>query len=144
MHVDYDIEPGIRSFTLTEWAVDHWKPESMMETLLEQQLQIKRNTQATKHEHVIDGDILVSMFDEAIPDGVSEVQSLGLIDGNDMPPIDTWFYMLKTKAHGRILFSRIPREESYYANEAIQVNMLGCINWFKEEYPDTYNAIMND
>ena len=81
------------------------------------------------------GRILVAEVDMTVVDGASEVQSEGLIDGNDCPPIDTWFYFYY-KAGFRIIYAWIPEQFVHLAEEAIAVNCVDCMTSY-EDYSDT-------
>lgn len=132
--LDFDIEPDINHYTLTYWAIDPTEDENFYNELFVKQLDFKKERILnTDFEKNLSGKILISEIDYTVTDRVSEIQSLGLFDVCDNPPIDTWFYMMKVK-ETRLLFAWIPDEFVHYANEAIQVNCLDCIYWFGEEY----------
>ena len=78
------------------------------------------------------GKILIAEIDLTVLDGASEVVSGGLFDLNDCPPIDTWFYLTKSKM-GRVLFAWIPEPFEDLANKGVEVNAMECLKWFKEE-----------
>jgi hypothetical protein len=140
-HFDFEIEPNIKHCTLTTWAVDPTDRESIIDNLFIDQINNKikyRNSIDKNKIHL--GKILVSQIDCTLTDGASEVQSLGLIDRYDIPPIDTWFYLTRTK-ESRLLFAWIPNGFMHRANEAIEVNCVDCINWFEVWYPKEFENI---
>lgn len=138
----FEILPGIRSCILTEWSVDPLSDPEVMPALFEQQLNIKRTYYRDGDGEACKGDILVSIYGHSVIDGASEIHSLGLIDGYDMPPIDTWFYILETVENERLLFSWIPGHATHYATQGVEVNCVDCINWFQEWYPHEYKIFI--
>ncbi len=142
-HFNFDIEPNLKTCTLTHWQVDPTEQENehLIDRLFEWQIDFKKNQKFVSTNEDFKGDILISKIDCTVIDGASEVQSLGLVDIYDMPPIDTWFYLTKTKGT-RLLFAWIPNELKNYANEAVLVNCVDCINWFHEWYASEYKETM--
>jgi len=130
----FEIKPGIKHCTLTKWAIDPMDEKIINDLFIDQLNYKKQHVVYIDKNNIGSGKILVSQIDCTVVDGASEMQSLGLIDLYDMPPIDTWFYMANTK-ESRLLFAWIPNELVHYANEAIAVNCIDCINWFEECYP---------
>ena len=141
-HFDFDIESNLNSCTLTKWAIDPTERENeyLIDKLFKDQISFKESLALTDTNKAYEGDILISQIDCTVIDGASEVQSLGLIDVYDMPPIDTWFYLTRSK-ESRLLFAWIPKELRHYANEAVLVNCVDCINWFQNWYPKDYEQI---
>jgi hypothetical protein len=142
-HFNFDITPNLNTCTLTHWQVDPTEPknEFFIDRLFEQQIDFKEAQKFLPTSEDLEGDILISQIDCTVVDGASEVQSFGLVDIYDMPPIDTWFYLTKTK-ESRLLFAWIPNDFKHYANEAVLVNCVECINWFHEWYPQDYKETM--
>ena len=141
---NFDIEPNINYCTSTEWANDPTTRESIVDNLFVDQLKYKNQYLQNLHkDKLFLGKIMIAKIDLTVLDGASEVQSLGLVDLYDIPPIDTWFYLTKTK-ESRLLFAWIPDELVHYANEAILVNCMDCINWFDESYPKEYELLLTD
>jgi hypothetical protein len=140
---NFDIVPNMNTCTLTHWQVDPTERENerLIDKIFEQQINFKEAQKLAPIDEDFKGDILISQIDCTVIDGASEVQSFGLVDIYDMPPIDTWFYLTKTK-ESRLLFAWIPNEFKHYANEAVLVNCVDCINWFQEWYPKEYKEIM--
>lgn len=139
---NFEIEPNLRHCTLTEWIVDPTDRESIVENLFTAQIHHKKQFICSiEIEKPYSGKILASQIDCTVIDGASEVQSLGLVDVYDIPPIDTWFYIART-TESRLLFAWIPNEFVHYANEAVLVNCVNCINWFQTWYPQDYEQIM--
>jgi len=131
-YFNFDIEPNLNHCTLTTWAIDPLDTKNMVENLFVEQLAFKKEYPSDnefKEQSV--GKIIVSEIDYTFVDGASEIQSLGLIDLYDMAPIDTWFYLVKTK-ETRLVFAWIPDEFVHYANEAVLVNCVDCIQWFED------------
>lgn len=135
---DFYIEPDINYVNLAQWTMDPSDHFRLIDSLfLNQMAHKEKNSEHIPEHSNFQGDIVISSIDESLLDGASAVQSLGLFDDYDMPPIDTWFYLTK-KHDKRLLFAWIPAEYRDYANEAIAVNCLDCIGWFSEWYPDEY------
>jgi hypothetical protein len=144
-HFNFDIEPNINSCVITKWTIDptESKNDYLINVLFEEQLNIKHRLFSTENNQMFEGDILVSQIDCTVIDGASEVASLGLIDSYDITPIDTWFYLTKTK-ESRLLFSWIPKTLRHYANDGILVNCVDCFNWFENWYPNDLDKITAD
>jgi len=140
---NFDIVPNLNTCTLTHWQVDptERKNKFLIEGLFEQQIDYKESQKYLSINEKFEGDILISQIDCTVIDGASEVQSFGLVDIYDMPPIDTWFYLTKTK-QSRLLFAWIPNKFKHYATEAVLVNCVDCINWFYKWYPQDYKETM--
>ena len=128
---------------MTQWALDptEKRNEYLVDQLFQQQISYKESQVSVDTSRTYQGDILISQIDCTVIDAASEVQSLGLVDIYDMPPIDTWFYLTKTK-ESRLLYAWIPKEVKHYAEEAVLVNCVDCINWFQSWYPQDYKQIM--
>ncbi|WP_316834528.1 hypothetical protein [Pedobacter nutrimenti] len=131
-YFNFDIEPNLNHCTLTTWAIDPLDTENTVENLFVEQLAFKKESLSNNEfKEQSAGKIIVSEIDYTFVDGASEIQSLGLIDLYDMPPIDTWFYLIKTE-ETRLVFAWIPDEFVHYANEAVLVNCVDCIQWFED------------
>lgn len=131
-YFNFDIEPNLNHCTLTTWAIDPLDNENTVDNLFVEQLAFKKESLSdNEFKGQSAGKIIVSEIDYTFVDGASEIQSLGLIDLYDMPPIDTWFYLVKTK-ETRLVFAWIPDEFVHYANEAVLVNCVDCIQWFED------------
>lgn len=74
------------------------------------------------------GLILVAEIDATIVDGASESISQAFIDGNDCPPIDTWFYKIQSKL-GLVFYAWIPEQFVEITQNAIDVNVVECFTW---------------
>lgn len=142
---NFDIQPNLNCCTLTKWLIDPTERvnEKIVDRLFEEQMNFKQKEVDLDPDQTYEGDILISEIDCTVIDGASEVQSLGLIDIYDMPPIDTWFYLTKNNM-SRLLFAWIPNDYRHYANEAVLVNCVDCINWFERWYPDNYRNIITN
>jgi len=141
-HFDFDIEPNLKYCTLTKWIVDPTEKESIVDNLFMDQLSYKKQCiRSIERDKTYTGSILVAQIDCTVIDGASEVQSSGLVDQYDIPPIDTWFYLTRTN-ESRLLFAWIPDEFVKYADEAVQVNCVDCINWAYVWYPHEFENMM--
>lgn len=135
---NFEIEPGLKHCTLTKWIVDPTDNESIVDNLFTEQINHKKHiVSAIETDKTYLGRILIAQIDCTVIDGASEVQSLGLVDLYDIPPIDTWFYMTRTK-ESRLLFAWIPNEFVKHADEAVQVNCVDCITWADIWYPQEF------
>lgn len=141
-YFNFEIEPNLSHCTLTNWAIDPTDSKNIVDDLFIEQLNFKKQFLLnTNFEKRTSGKIIISQIDCTVIDGASEVQSLGLIDNYDIPPIDTWFYIIETE-ESRLLFAWIPNEFVYYANQAVLVNCVDCMGWFDEWYNDEYRKII--
>lgn len=135
---NFEIEPNLKHCTLTKWIVDSTEKESIVDNLFAEQIKYKQQVVSSiETNKIYSGRILTSKIDCTVIDGASEVQSLGLVDLYDIPAIDTWFYMTRIK-ESRLLFAWIPNELVKYADEAVQVNCVDCINWADIWYPQEF------
>ena len=127
-------------YTETKWLVDPTDKESIVNRLYEDQINHKDQFLGSLEiGNLYPGKILIAKIDCTVIDGASVVQSLGLIDGYDIPPVDTWFYMTQTE-ESRVLFAWIPMEYVNYANDGVEVNCVDCINWADTWYPEGLEA----
>ena len=140
---DYAFEENTKFCFLTNWTIDPTETENeyLMNELFEKQLAHKRATVSKNQTDTkFSGDILVAQVDNTVIDGASAVASCGLIDDFDLPPIDTWFYQTQNR-QGRLLFAWIPHEFVKFTNDAILVNCVDCINWFKNWFPNEHREM---
>ena len=142
----FEIEPNLKYCNLTNWTTNPTERENwnLVDKLFEQQIEYKKaslKSSIQKQKHA--GRILVSQFYCTLIDGASAIQSLGLIDDYDLPPVDTWFY-LSADQESRLMFAWIPTEYEYYADQAVLVNCLDIINWFDNWLPEDYDFIMQN
>ena len=140
---DYGLEENTKFCFLTEWSTDPTETEHeyLYNDLFEKQLTYKKE-KITKDSSFtkLEGDILVAKVDTTVIDGASAVVSGGLIDDFDCPPIDTWFYQTQS-SEGRLMFAWIPHEFVTFANDAVLVNCVDCINWFKNWFPNEHKLM---
>jgi hypothetical protein len=68
-------------------------------------------------------------------DGAAAVES-GFVDEGDIPPLDTWFYVTKTK-----LYCWIPAMFISVMEDAIAVEIFGSYRWLEESDPFFYLEI---
>jgi hypothetical protein len=129
------------SYTVPHWQLDptERQNEYLVDKLFEDQLAFKQRQISLVHKQY-EGDILVAQIDCTVIDGASEAESSGFVDGYDMPPIDTWFYLISTP-DTRLLFAWIPKEFRHMADGAIAVNCVDCLSWFHEGHPREYDDL---
>ncbi len=138
-----EVKPNINDFTLTKWAYDPTDNPKLFNALFSDQIFHKLEIIKTIDEaQFFLGRIIIAEIDCTVIDGASEVQSLGLFDLYDIPPIDTWFYLLDTIG-ARLLFAWIPNALVEAANDAIEVNCVECISWFENKFPNVANDFLN-
>lgn len=141
--LDYDDNQNETKWSFAEWLIDPIASDTSIEYLFADQLDFKKKLISNVPAYYpLSGKIIISLFDETVVDGASEVASKGLFDVFDLPPIDTWFYITRA-AEGRLLFAWIPNELYHYANEAILVNCMDMINWFEDLYSEDYHQIFS-
>ncbi|RFZ95026.1 hypothetical protein D0C36_05730 [Mucilaginibacter conchicola] len=116
-------------FSFINWTADPFEFE-IYEDLFEEQMQIKRSL-VIQDRKVFEGKILVAEIDNNFMDGASEIYTKGFIDGNDCPPIDTWFYLIDTKP-SRILYAWIPQDFVSIVQDGIDVNATEPFKWLLE------------
>jgi hypothetical protein len=130
---------------MTVWNIDPLSVNDkyLYDELFEKQLVYKSENVKELNQNIeYKGQILIAEIDMTVVDGASEAQSEGLIDDNDCPPIDTWFYKARTEK-GRILFAWIPQQFIDLVDEAIAVNCVDCMKWYdsKSFSPTDYSQI---
>jgi len=76
------------------------------------------------------GQILEFDIDVTTHDGAPCADSNGFVDESDIPPMDTWFYLTKTK-----LYCWIPKIFIGQMQNAIDVEILGSYRWIKDSDP---------
>jgi hypothetical protein len=124
-----------RRCKIVGWTME---PFYYMDTLLQDQMAYKDSCLANaSFQSAYNGEIIISKIDETVVDGASAMWSYYLFDEFDLPAIDTWFYLTKHN-QDRLLFAWIPQAYMHNAQEAIDVNCVDCIGWFKEWYPEEY------
>ncbi|AEV98985.1 hypothetical protein A4D02_10535 [Niastella koreensis] len=139
-YYDFVIEEDVQTITQAHWTIDPFDNPNIIAKMFHDQLVHKEaclggiSPPGEKYH----GDIVISSINESVLDGASEVQSFGLFDIYDIPPIDTWFYLMNTDGGKRLLFAWIPEGYIHYANNAVEVNCMDCIGWFKDWYPEEY------
>jgi hypothetical protein len=134
-----------RGYWMTVWAKDPLSQENkhLYDELFEKQLAYKTSIVKLEIQDIeFKGRILLAEIDCTVVDGASEAESRGLIDINDCPPIDAWFYKL-TQGDRRILFAWIPLQFVHLVDEGIAVNALDCFRWYNGE-DDLPNYDMHD
>ncbi|TPG67348.1 hypothetical protein EAH73_06385 [Hymenobacter nivis] len=117
-----------------EWSekADPYNSETFMELFREQLAYKKRETDKIEQDVQYRGKILVIEYGLNIPDGAVEVETGGIFDEFDFPPIDTWFYNGYYESGEGVLFAWIPARFVEYADRAIDVQFLDVLHWFKK------------
>jgi hypothetical protein len=130
--------PDNKPYKTVGWTTDPLQHDWFVGTLLQDQMAYKDACLVkTSFQSAYNGEIIISRVDETVLDGASAVSSYYLFDDYDLPPIDTWFYLTSNNKK-RLLFAWIPHAYMYDANEAVDVNCMDCIGWFKDWYPEEY------
>jgi hypothetical protein len=125
---------------LAEWSLDPLLKENnfLYNDLFEKQMNYKKRVINTVDPTGHKGKILIATIDYTVLDGASEAVSYGLVDFNDCPPIDTWFYITKDE-NSRVLFAWIPEPFEKLADRGIDVNPVDCLNWYTKQRLDNTN-----
>ena len=124
---------------LTKWNFEILDNNfQIVSELFEQQLIRKKQSIELYENKNFRGKIFVSEFGCTVTDGASEIESKGLIDVYDLPPIDTWFYILK-KNNTQNIFAWIPERFEREANSAIEVNCVDILSWLNNWDKDLFN-----
>jgi hypothetical protein len=123
----------------TIWAIDPFDSNTIKK-LFQEQLTFKQERIKVGDNNPYEGAILVCHIDQTPVDGAAESESLGFMDGYDLPPIDTWFYLTKHKDKN-ILFAWIPKYFMQLANDGLLVNCIECFTWFQDTYPEAYETL---
>ncbi|GAB3826067.1 hypothetical protein [Hymenobacter jeollabukensis] len=77
-------------------------------------------------------------------DGAPIVESRGLVDEEDAPPIDTWFY-LREHVPGHqfpVLYCWIPKPFEPVMQQTIDVEIMGSYHWLDEADPELYDQVL--
>lgn len=118
---------------LVEWNFEILENEYWLtKEFFEIQLRQKRDLVGIIDNKMFDGRILVSNFEWTVTDGVSEIESKGLVDIYDLPPIDTWFYLseIYDTLH---MYAWIPEKFIPQAELAMAVNIVDAFFWLEVE-----------
>lgn len=135
---EYSFRKEYHLCSIVEWSREPFQ-YGFFKRLFERQLMFKKHAVSTIDSSSIPGGaIVVVQTDETVVDGASAIASAGLFDNYDYPPIDTWFYLTQN-AEGTLLFAWIPESFVRLSGQAIAVNCVNCIHWFKEIYPEEYS-----
>jgi hypothetical protein len=136
------------AFWSVDWSVPEYGPNKFEQAL---QLAIRQREEALKKtvaslEFRELGRILYLETDLTTCDGAAEFQSNGFIDGSDVPPIDTWFYLDQDirRQDRRVpnLFCCIPKKFEPIMEEAIRVEIFDSYHWLDESGPLTHQQIV--
>lgn len=123
------------SYPITEWTVDPLDEQAniAISDLFTEQMSVKYKTiSGLENADNIKGRILIADFDETVVDGASEAESEGFIDGYDLPPIDTWFYLSRRPNGWRYMYAWAPDKFIDLVENAILVNCVDCLRWYDE------------
>ncbi len=88
---------------------------------------------------ITEGRLLISTsIIDSVADGASEVESEGFLDGEDLPPWDTWLCYLPgdpsdTEYPNGYLVSWVPPEFIELVQLGIEVNCVDCLRWAEDE-----------
>lgn len=130
----------IKDLFLTEWNIELFDKNNFLPEIFEKQLKYKLDN-VNCEEIKFNGRILVSEYESTVTDGASEVESKGIIDIYDLPPIDTWFYI----CDDGLLYSWIPKDFENLTNNAIEVNCVDILKWMDSlEHFKNYINIFGD
>lgn len=132
--------PAYNTF-LTVWQQDPIDTPHLMEWLFDIQHNIKQQ-QPLQIKDIARGRILVFRVEETLIDGAAAVQTSGLIDDYNCPPVDTWFYLHRESNGNRVLFAWIPEVFVKFVDEGIDVNPEDCIGWFDVWYPEWWQIAL--
>ncbi len=126
----------VQAMSWKEWGekVDPHNSETFVELFKEQLAYKEQETGLLKQGVQYQGKILVIEYGLNIPDGAAEVETAGVFDEFDFPPIDTWFYNGYYEPSEGVLFAWIPAQFVEYADKAIDVQFLDILHWFKKPY----------
>lgn len=155
------INPVINSQSLykfnsdyTQWSVE-WNIEydyydsSNFEQALQQAVE-QRGAVSIPNNRFADfqklGRILYLETQLTTCDGAAAYESHGFIDENDVPPIDTWFYLDKNiqQQYRKVpnLFCWIPKRFELIMEEAMNVEIFDSYHWLDEKGPLTHQQIV--
>jgi hypothetical protein len=84
------------------------------------------------------GQILEFDIDITTHDGAPCAESEGFVDESDIPPMDTWFYLTRTK-----LYCWIPKIFIDKMQAAIDVEILESYRWVKDSNPSLQLQIID-
>nr|WP_294949224.1 hypothetical protein [uncultured Mucilaginibacter sp.] len=134
INLEYDGKPMFRfldgPYTYLEYNTDPLDL-GLYDRFFDLQLEYKRNLlKGIQRTTTANGKILMIDIYEALPDGASEAYTEGFIDGNDCPPIDTWFYIGQGK-NCPILYAWIPEPFVATVDQGIAVNALEIFDWME-------------
>ncbi len=124
----------VKSMSRKEWSekADPYNSETFVELFRGQLAYKKQETYELERDVQYQGKILVIEYGLNIPDGAAEVETGGVFDEFDFPPIDTWFYNGYYESSEGVLFAWIPARFVGYADKAIDVQFLDILHWFKK------------
>lgn len=131
-----------------DWSVHDYAPdkyEQALQAAIEQREVVKKQDLSFLDSQKL-GRIIYLETEITTCDGAAEFQTNGFIDGSDVPPIDTWFYLdqnIQRQARKvPNLFCWIPKRFEPIMQEAISVEIFGSYHWLDEEGPLTHQQIV--
>lgn len=86
---------------------------------------------AKRSHHLAGGNLLVACPQGSLSHGLSVGLTGGFIDGDEIPPWDTWIYF----SNNRIV-SWVPHNLISAVSSAIECNAEGCISWLCDSEPE--------
>ena len=120
------------------WTIDPITEEKYIDELFPDQMLYKEKClSGFSLDKQYQGEIIISQVDFSVVDGASAAESYYLFDDYDLPPIDTWFYLMSIQGT-RLLFAWIPDKYISLADDAITVNCVDCISRFKRWHEPEY------
>ncbi|MGX7687823.1 hypothetical protein ACWA1C_11710 [Flectobacillus roseus] len=99
-------------------------------SVLQQALAVRPDKNSVLKDITQLGQILEFDIDLTTHDGAPCAESDGFVDESDIPPIDTWFYLTKTK-----LYCWIPTIFIEKMQGAIDVEIFDSYRWIKDSNP---------
>ncbi len=128
---------------LVDWNFELFEDDyQLVEAFFELQLSQKIQVIEGSKKYTYKGRVIVSEFGSVIMDGVSAIESNGFIDDYDLPPIDTWFYLLE-RHNLLFMFAWIPEKFEKFAHQGIEVNCLDILYWLKDADTELYSLVKN-
>jgi hypothetical protein len=102
-------------------------------------LNVRKETIIPKKDIAELGKVLKFEIDITTLDGAPIAESEGLVDGSDIPPIDTWFYITK-----KYLYCWIPTLFIAKMQGAIDVEILASYEWLPDIGSELNNRIFEE
>lgn len=120
-----------------EFPITPWRGFDYRD-VLDDAMALRSEMDLTTSEISNNGKILVFITDVSTEDGAPVVESAGFVDGADVPPIDTWFYVTK-----EYLYCWIPTLFVRKMQLAIDVEMLDSYRWLEQVDPEFNERLLD-